>query len=91
MKELKCPHCGKAGITPIRKMFLGPAVPATCKTCGRKVGVPYTSILTVIPFFAAVLFAHFAIEPFWLKAVVWAGGFTAMSVAHIRWVPLEQR
>ena len=41
---LTCPHCGKPGISAMRKMYLGPAVPATCKTCGKKVGVPYIAM-----------------------------------------------
>ena len=54
MRKLNCPHCGKPGISAMRKICLGPAVTATCKTCGKKVGVPYMSMLAVVPFLAAI-------------------------------------
>ena len=90
MSKLRCPHCGKPGITVMRKMSLGPAVPATCKSCGKKVGVPYIAMLAVIPFFAAI-FGSALVEPFSLKAAICVGGVVAMTIIHMRWVPLEPR
>jgi endogenous inhibitor of DNA gyrase (YacG/DUF329 family) len=87
---LDCPHCGKQGITLTRKIWLGPAARATCRACGKKVSVPYTAMLAHVPFVAAILFAPVA-EPFWLKVALLAGGFTLMSVVHMRWVPLAKR
>ena len=87
---LTCPHCGKPGISAMRKMYLGPAVPATCKTCGKKVGVPYIAMFAVIPFAAAIVGSEF-VEPFALKAALWVGGFVVMAFCHMRWVPLEPR
>ena len=90
MSKLECPHCGNAGISVLRKMCLGPAVPATCKACGKKVGVPYAAMLAAIPFLTAIA-GSTLVEPFALKAVLWAGGFVVMAVCHMRWVPLEPR
>jgi endogenous inhibitor of DNA gyrase (YacG/DUF329 family) len=90
MNKLVCPHCGKPGISILRKMFLGPAVPAKCKVCGKKVGVPYTSMLAIIPFNAAIL-ASAVVEPFAFKAALWVGGFVVMTFIHMRWIPLEPR
>ncbi len=90
MSKLNCPHCGKPGISVIRKMCLGPAVPATCKACGKKVGVPYKAMLAGVPFLAALL-GSALVEPFALKAALWIGGFVVMAVIHMRWVPLEPR
>src|SRR2546421_9782670 len=45
-----CPHCGKRGISFPRRLFLGPAVPASCRACGQKVRVPSSSGWTVLPF-----------------------------------------
>ena len=90
MSGLKCPHCGKPGISVMRKMWLGPAIPATCQACGKKVGVPYIAMLAAIPFVVAIVGAAFA-DPFALKAVLWVGGFLVMAILHMRWVPLEPR
>lgn len=90
MSKLNCPHCGRPGISILRKMCLGPAVPATCKACGKKVGVPYAAMLAVIPFVAAILASAF-VEPLAFKAALWVGGIIVMSIIHMRWVPLEPR
>lgn len=90
MNRLKCPHCGRPGISILRKMCLGPALPATCKMCGKKVGVPYTALLALIPFVAAILATAF-VEPFAFKAALWVSGAIIMGIIHMRWVPLEPR
>jgi hypothetical protein len=90
MRKLNCPHCGKPGISVLRKMCLGPALPATCKECGQKVGVPYSSMLAVIPLIAVMLVSALT-EPFAFEAALWVGGFLVMSIIHVRWVPLEPR
>ena len=90
MSKADCPHCGNPGISVLRKLCLGPAVPATCKACGKKVGVPYTAMLAGIPFLAAV-FGSTLVEPFAVKAAMWLCGFVVMAVIHMRWIPLEPR
>lgn len=90
MSRLKCPHCGKPGISVMRMMCLGRAVPATCKACGKKVGVPYIAMSAAIPFLVAIVGSAFA-ESFALKAALWVGGFLGMAILHMRWVPLEPR
>ena len=90
MSKLKCPHCGSRGISVLLKMCLGPAVPATCQVCGKKVGVPYTAMLAATPFLAAIVGSAF-LEPFALRAGLWVGGFVVMAICHMRWVPLERR
>ncbi len=87
---LTCPHCGKPGISAMRKLFLGPAVPATCKTCGKKVGVSYSSIFAGIPVVAAIIVSGF-VEPFAIKAVLWVGGFVVSAICHMCWARLEPR
>ena len=89
MSKLACPYCGKPGISVIRKMFLGPAVPATCKACGEKIGVPYAAMFAGVPFVAAVLVT--ISSPFWLKATLWTLGALMMSAIHYWWVPLQRR
>ncbi len=86
----KCPHCGQPGISKMRKMCLGPARSTTCKACGERVGVPYTSMIASIPFFIAVIASLF-IGSWAVKIILWFAGFLLMSVIHIKWVPLEPR
>ncbi len=74
----------------MRKMCLGPAVPATCKACGKKVGVPYTAMVAVIPFVGTII-ASELVDPFAFKAALLVGGFVVMSFIHMRWMPLERR
>lgn len=74
----------------MRKIVLGPAVPATCKACGKKVAVPYMAMLAAIPFIAAIV-GSALVEPFALKVAPWIGGFVVMAIIHMRWVPLEPR
>lgn len=91
MKRLNCPHCEKPGISVLRKLFLGPALPATCKACGKKVGVPYTaSLMANTPFLAAFV-ASFFVESFVFKAALWVAGIIVVTIIEIRWVPLEPR
>jgi hypothetical protein len=88
--KYKCPHCGEPGISFLRKTCLGPAWPATCTLCGKKVGVPYIGMLAVIPLIAGVLGSDL-VEPLALKAGLWVGGAVAMATVHMLWVPLERR
>jgi hypothetical protein len=71
-------------------MCLGPAVPATCKQCGEKVGVPYWSMWTVLPFVVAIFFASLA-GSLVIKIVLWLVGFLIMLFCHLRFVPLIKR
>jgi hypothetical protein len=54
MNMCRCPHCGEEGITALRKLNLGPALPTTCEHCGKKVGVPWWSIITILPAIAGI-------------------------------------
>ena len=86
-----CPHCHKPGITTLRRLTLGPALPATCRQCGGKVGVSYRqSALAASPFFASLLVAM-SIESIWLALLLLIVGSTVMFVLWFRLVPLERR
>ncbi|MGD8694239.1 MAG: hypothetical protein PVI74_10335, partial [Syntrophobacterales bacterium] len=67
-----------------------PGVPATCKACGKKVGGPYTSMITALPLGIAFIAASF-IEPLVVKALLVTAGFLVTCVIHMRWSPLEPR
>lgn len=83
MHKYTCPHCGRSTISWLRKMFLGPALPATCSSCNKKVGVPYTAMLAGIPLFVCFIFPF---SPF-----LWLLGFVVTAVIWTFWVPLEKR
>lgn len=85
-----CPHCHNPGIPFTRRIFLGPALPATCHVCGGKVGVPYSSMWTLLPFLAAILGAA-CVDSFTAKAALWLVGFGVTSICHLRFVPLVKR
>lgn len=85
-----CPHCKQPGISRLRKLSLGPALPATCKACGRKVGVPYSSMLALVPFIIAILFAQY-VGAIVLQAVIIIVGFIVMCAIYLKLVPLEPR
>jgi endogenous inhibitor of DNA gyrase (YacG/DUF329 family) len=89
--KLDCPHCGKQAISMVRKAWLGPAMTATCQVCGKKVGVSYGAAMAAFIPFAAVIVLSSPVEPFSLKAAIWAVGIILTSVTHVRWVPLQKR
>jgi len=84
----KCPHCGKPGISVWRKLFLGPLVPTTCKQCGREVGVPYSSMLLVIPFLIAMTLAMMYLDSVMWKVVILVVLTLIMSVVYLKYIPL---
>jgi hypothetical protein len=90
MNKFNCPHCASPTVSVMRKLCLGPAVPATCKACGGKVGVSYKAMFALAPVFAAIGLSAF-IQPFALKLLLWIAGFLIMAVIHLIWVPLERR
>lgn len=83
-----CPHCGGPGISSSRKLSLGPAVPATCRSCGRKIGVPWGGMVTMIPFFIGMAAAAYFQTP--LAIALPAAGMIAMFFLW-RYVPLVRR
>lgn len=90
MTKLNCPHCGNPTISILRKMCLGPAIPTTCKACGKKVGVPYIAILAIIPLFLAILISTFVVSPAF-KIAIWIAGGVIMGIIYIKWVPLRTK
>jgi hypothetical protein len=60
---LACPHCGGPGISTAQKLRSGPGVPATCRTCGRMIGVPSGRwLLAFLPFAVPAIVATEIIE-----------------------------
>ena len=89
-KKQSCPHCRRPGISPLKKMWMGPALPVTCAACRRDVGMPYIAVLAGVPFVAAIHGSLLVDAPA-LKAGLLIGGFAAMCLLQLGWAPLEQR
>jgi hypothetical protein len=85
-----CPHCNRPGVSVARKLCLGPAIPATCASCGRRVGVPWSAVGAVVPFLGAMAAAWF-VGPIALKVLLAGAGAAVMTVIHMAWVPLVRR
>lgn len=86
-----CPHCDKPGISILRRYSLGPSVPATCRQCGKKVGVSYKkSFWALAPFGLSLLVAQI-VRPVWLAVAIAAVGAIIMFALWIPLVPLEKR
>jgi len=84
-----CAHCGQLGISQLRKMLMGPALPHTCRNCGKKTGVPYSSLLNLIPGVAGI--ASMMIWP-GASWTLFATGFgLAIGTAGLMRVPLVKR
>jgi predicted RNA-binding Zn-ribbon protein involved in translation (DUF1610 family) len=91
MEKLICPHCGKPGISVMQKVCLGPAWAATCKACGKKVGVPYKAMAMVaLPAFAAILVSPF-VHPFAFKVALWIYASVLAVALHTSRAPLVPR
>jgi hypothetical protein len=86
-----CPHCGKPGISLFRRACLGPAIPATCMTCGRKVGVSWgKSMMSSLPLIMAVIIAQFTRNAA-LSASIWITGIIVTFVLNFKFVPLVRK
>ena len=87
----RCPHCGEDGISGFRRLCLGPALPARCSHCGGRVGVPWWSLATTLPWFAALVMAAFAKGDG--QTSFWLGSFGVL-LSMLLWdglVPLVKR
>ena len=91
MKSNSCPHCGHTPSVPFwRKSCLGPAVTTDCRACHKKVSVAWSSLLVLIPMFAAMSLAPFA-SSVALKAGIWAAALVIGCYVQWKSVPLVQK
>ena len=91
---LQCPYCGKQGVSPLRKMFLGPSLPAACQNCQRKIGVSYKSLLMGIPYGVLyfLLKYRFGIQTWdWQMMALWLTSFLVFPYVNLKWIPLIPR
>lgn len=93
----ECPHCHKTGISLWGKLSLGPAIPTTCSQCGKKVGVPYYSLLAAVPFVISIIYLYlfkldlsskYIFKADTVSISMLIGSFIFYVVMHLAFVPL---
>jgi hypothetical protein len=86
----ECPHCGKPGITTLRRLTLGSAIPATCKSCGGKiVASSHKALFVLLPYVVYVVLVSKA-RPMWLAIVLVSIGALVVLAIWSKLVPLEK-
>ncbi len=86
LKKSPCPHCHEESISASQKPGTGPLFPGTCKACGKKVGVTYSSLLWMSPFFLSVFLAE--LIPLWIAVPLILFLFVFSSGLFLRFAPL---
>ncbi len=84
----ECPHCEKHGITALRKAVLSPGMPATCKSCGKLIGITYGSWIKAAWPGAAIMIGAAFLDSDLLMYGLSAAGFALMIWLHLLMVPL---
>jgi hypothetical protein len=84
----KCPYCKQPAISFWRKQRLGPLSSAICRSCGKKIGVPISALLTSIPFLIILILSLFFIRPWYLTILTSIIGFSIMAFLYHKYVPL---
>lgn len=85
-----CPHCGGPGLTSARKLVLVPGLHATCRCCGRRIGVSGFAALAAIPFVAGLL-ALRVVEGDLARVLALTAGVAATAYIQWRHIPLVGR
>ena len=80
----ECPHCHRRTIPAWRRWSLGPALPTKCQSCGGYVGVPWSSMFSVIPLFLGFA-AALVVESLPAKAafIVWGLGIAILLTRRL--------
>ena len=90
MSMLACPHCGGPGLTTTRKLALFPGLSATCRCCGRRIGVPGLAVLAAVPLVAGLL-AFRVVEGNLARVLAVAAGVAVTCYIQWRHVPIVAR
>jgi hypothetical protein len=85
-----CPHCEKPGVSVLRKILLSPGMPATCKSCGKLIGITYGSwIKAALPGACVMIGAAFLKSEIWMYGLSLVG-FALMIWFHLLFVPFRK-
>jgi MFS family permease len=90
-----CPYCHKQAMSLLRKSFLGPALSAQCRTCGKRVSVSRAATLgAAMPLLLSSVVAPFLAPQGWrwqFIALSMLAGFFVTIALHSYLVPLVPR
>ena len=88
-----CPHCSGPGISTAEKLRLGPARRVECRTCGKKISVPYSgAMLAFLPSGIAIVLVPTVSGGIWPVGVLaLAMGGAATFYLYLKHVPLVKR
>ena len=76
-----CPHCNQPGISSLRKLVLGTAVPAKCRVCQKKVVAQNKWVLI----FAGIIGVLISID-----LIIALMVFPILCYFYIKIIPLER-
>lgn len=86
-----CPHCNQPGIAYLRKIVIGPAMPAVCKNCGGKViNSTGQANFAVVPFAAGLAGLKYLENPVIAWSLMLLGLFVTVVITT-RWVKLVKK
>ena len=84
---VKCPYCGRAAMSLMRKSGLGPGRKINCQSCGKPVTTHSMSVFAAIPAFLGGLVALKSAS-FLLGSAAIVGGILTMGLIQTFLVPL---
>ena len=85
-----CPHCQQYCISPLQKLFLGPASSASCRSCGKPVSIRWKYFIwQIVP----LVFVLFGVRLLGLEALtiglIGVLYLVITSLIQLRLVPLS--
>jgi hypothetical protein len=88
---VRCPHCERQGISPLRKAILSPGMPAVCKACGKSSSITYPSWLTAMVPGSVLMVAALLVNSRQLEWTLNGIGFLLMLVIPLLFTPLRKQ
>jgi hypothetical protein len=88
---IRCPHCDRPGISPLRKAVLSPGTPAVCQTCGKCSSINYPSWLTAMLPGSILMTAALLVNSRPLEWSLNTVGFLLMIVIPLLFTPLRKQ
>jgi hypothetical protein len=86
-----CPHCGGPGISVLRKLCLGSGGRVTCRSCGKKLSVPWWAWLASLPLVVGLLATHSFARDLNGFLLHMGGGLIFSLILNILFVPVIRR
>jgi hypothetical protein len=87
---IRCPHCARPGISPLRKAIMSPGISAVCTVCGKPSGIRYPSWLTAMLPGSVLMVAALLVQSARLEWTLNTLGFLLMIVIPLVFTPLRK-